>query len=182
MVFVVCTLSFFCVDCWVAHLDVTNTHTFWKKRKSWLWMQHNATMRSTGDTCSQDIQECFNLQKRLFRLLQTIKHNPKQKNGETMGRHMLAKLCSSTAVDDESMPTMPNSTICWTSAARWNHSSSYDLTGLLQKTKDTILSMIVDTRPTCPLLLTLRPFMVSPPSNVKYLECSGPQKDTHDVI
>ena len=60
----------------------------------------DATMRSTGDMCSQDTQECFNPQERFSRLLQPIKHYPKQQKRETMGRQMLAKLCSSTAVDD----------------------------------------------------------------------------------
>ena len=69
----------------------------------------DATMRLTGATCSQDIQECFNLHKRFSRLLQPIKHNPKQsKKGERMRIQIAGKALldsgTSTTFDDGVTP------------------------------------------------------------------------------
>lgn len=121
----------------------------------------------------------------------TIQNNKKR---ETMGRQMLEKLCSSTAVDD--------GVTLRASAVHAYNAKLHDLLNLcsalksacrvhaiwrvcFKKKKDTILTFndgwhMIKTRHAQNVLfsciLTLRPFMVSPPPNMKYPECSGPQK------
>ena len=182
---------FFCVDSWVAHLDVTNTHTFGKEWKSWMWMQLCVQL----ETCAVKIHKNALIHRNgspdFSNQSNTIQNNKKR---ETMGRQMLAKLCSSTAVDD-------GVTLRASTAHAYN-AKLHDLLNLcsalkspcrvhaiwrvcFKKKKDTILTFndgwhMIKTRHAQNVLfsciLTLRPFMVSPPPNMKYPECSGPQK------
>ena len=122
---------FFCVDSWVAHLDVTNTHTFWKEWKSWMWMQLCVQL----ETCAVKIHKNALIHRNgspdFSNQSNTIQNNKKEKRWGDKCWQSFARLLRSMMVllfvQAQPTPTMPNSTICWTSAARWNPRAAFML-------------------------------------------------------